>query len=272
MRSTLAVVICGLVCTAQSLAAQQVWSTPEPANNIGIQLSHILSRDEEFGALPSALIDLSGHFMMSRQVAFEADLPVAYLRAPDDVVTSGYGSRSSSQVGNPYVGLVVSSGRATHFKIGIRPGIFSSDGQAGIFGIYADFDHFEAWDVKHTALRGSVEFGQIPETGEFVTGEVGVTGIFPTGGDGDEALADYGVRVGFRGPSVTASLALTGRYRFDNGLGAFDENDVNQISFTVEGSHGRFRPVFGARTFLDSSIRDAGFHAVLTLGAVIGSQ
>jgi hypothetical protein len=274
MRSAIKWVLVATACSAQSLAAQQIWSTPEPVNNVGIQLSHVLSRDDRFGAFPSTLIDLSGHFMMSSRVALELELPVSYARFTGDDLGIGPISRTSSQVGNPYLGLVVHSGTAARFKVGFRPGLisFGDESDAAGVGTFADFDHLEEWAPKHTSFRGSVEFGTMPATGDFLTGEIGVTAIVPTGGEGDEALADYGVRLGYRGPSATASLAITGRYRFDNGLGPFDANDVNQISFTVEGSHGRFRPIFGARTFLDNGIRDAGFHAVLTLGAVIATR
>ena len=212
--------------------------------------------------LLSGAVFLSGSTRIGKTLRIEAELPMA--RAGFD---AGSGtSESAVRLGNPYLGLTLQrEGKPVAFQFGVRlptasdPDTFIGE-TANQMGILADFDRFEAFTPKVFTARAAVEVRHIMPDGIVFRAKLGPSLGVDThsgnSGDAQELYADYGIRAGYEGPTVTATVGVTGRALITESDLNFGERTVHQLTGALELRRGRVRPSGLIRLPLDQDLRD----------------
>lgn len=214
----------------------------------------------------SGALFLSSSTAIGKSVRIEAELPVA--RSSLEAGIAGPGSspsQSAIRLGNPYLGLRYGGeGKPVAFQFGVRlptaddPDTFIGEG-ANAVGVLADFDRFEAFAPKVFTARASVEVRHIMPDGIVFRAKLGpsltVDTHNGTSGDAQELYADYGLRAGYEGPIVTATVGVTGRALITESDVSFAERTVHQITGALEIGRGRVRPSGLIRLPLDDDFR-----------------
>lgn len=254
--------------------AQRIWLPPDPGRNVGLEIAKgffAAGTDIDFA---SFVLTAQGRFPVSQKLAVTVALPFARVSESGPSFDGVSVTQTSTEVGNPWLGIEAAVQHGLVIEAGVRPGIasdaFAHQPAAGL-GVLEDYDRFEAWSPRVTTIRGIAHIGAIPDRGAFVSAILGGTVAIPSASnsDGDvQFVANYGLRAGYSGNGVLASLALTGRANLTEGDLSFDERTTHQVAFSVEGTTGRVRPSASIRSFLDDGARQV-VKAIVTIGAAV---
>jgi hypothetical protein len=258
----------------RSAQSQTYWHDETAKAAVRLDLIKPFLKGEGSQFLSGALF-LSGSTRIGKTLRFEAELPIA--RAGVD---AGSGpSASAMRLGNPYLGLTVQrAGKPVAFQFGIRlpttgDPVTSIDDFANSVGILADFDRFEAFSPKVLTARAAIEVRHVSPGGLLLGAKLGpslfVDTRTGTSGDTQELFADYGVRVGYEGTGVLATVGFTGRGVITESDLSFGERTVHQLTGAVELRQRRVRPSGLLRIPLDRDYREAT-RVIVGLGVTLG--
>jgi hypothetical protein len=240
---------------------QTYWHDETASTAVRLDLLKVFAKEDGTQFLNGALF-LSGSTRLGKTLRFEADLPIA--RTGFD---AGSGlTESAVRLGNPYLGLTVrGEGKPVGLQFGVRLPIASDpDTFIGEFanemGYLADFDRFEAFVAKAFTARAAVEVRHATPGGFVLGAKLGPSLLVDTrsgpSGDGEELYADYGVRAGYEGSAVLATVGFTGRALITEDDLSLSERTVNQITGVLELRRGRVRPSALVRFPLDDDFRE----------------
>jgi hypothetical protein len=258
----------------RSAQGQTYWQDETAKAAVRIDLLKVFPKEDGAQFLSGALF-FSGSGRIGKTLRFEAELPIA--RTGFD---AGSGvSESSVQVGNPYLGLTVrGEGKSVGLQFGVRVPTASdpstSIGEAANqMGVLADFDRFEAFAPKVFTARAAVEVRHTTPDGLLLRAKLGPSLLVDThsgnSGDTQELYADYGVRAGYEGADVSATVGFTGRALITEGDLSFAERTVHQVTGALELRLGRVRPSALVRFPLDDDFR-ALTGVIVGLGVRVG--
>lgn len=249
-----------------ALLAQQYWAEQGAGTLLRANLLKPFFKGEGNQFLNGA-VALSGSGRIGKSVRLEAEVPFA--RAGFD---GGFlPSESSIRFGNPYVGVQLhQSDRPWSGHFGLRlplasdPSTTAGRGALGV-GITSDLDRFEAYIPNLMTARADAEVRSVTAGGFLIGAKLGSSLMIATKeGAGDpELFGDYGVRGGYEGRSVRATVGLTGRLLVTESDMSFNERTFHAITGAVELRRGAIRPSVMIRVPLDSELRE-------TAGAILG--
>jgi len=245
---------------ARPAEAQSYWHDETARSAIRLDLIKPIPKADEVQFLSGALF-LSGSARVGPALRFEADLPIA--RSGFDAVSGA--SESAVRAGNPYIGLTYrKEGKPIGLQFGVRLPIASDPSTiagelANEMGGVADFDRFEAFLPKVLTAKAAVEVRHVAPSGFLLGAKLGPTLLVDTRSgstESQELYADYGVRAGYEGGGVTATVGFTGRALVTEDDLSFGERTVHQIGGALEVGRGRLRPSALIRIPLDDSFRE----------------
>ena len=205
---------------------------------------------------------LSGSYLLGTRIRLEAELPFSRGSFTSDDLGEPV-KVSGSQVGNPYLGLVLHRGeRPPAFRAGVRlPLVGDLDDLHAIppftMGVYSDLDRIEAFSPNTVTARVGMEWQKVQPGGLLLGLLIGST--VPIADDFGHAdwWGDYGLRIGYRGERVQVHAALTGRINVtSDDVQGLAERTRHQLTSVVLLRSGRVRPEFTVRLPLDSDVRE----------------
>jgi len=258
--SCLAVFVLLLGLWPRSGTAQSLWTKPYEPNQVALELlqpSLDTPANETVSFLTGAGI-LSGSYLLNDRTTFVAEVPFAHYQS--EVGEDDPTSISESMLGNPYVGLGVSSTRVPFLvELGVRLPIASDSSAATYAGTATDLDQSEAF-VAHLLsaqllLNARWELSRIASVrfrgGPLVT--------VPTQDDGSttELFVRYSVQGWYEGERYVLGPGLTGRGLITEIGSNFSDRTTHQVGGTLIFNFPRVQPGVLVRTPLNGPGSDA---------------
>jgi len=216
--------------------AQSLWSTPYKPNQMAIEVlqpSLDAVPEEDISVLTGAA-SLWGSFLLTDRTTLTAGLPMARYASDTDGDTPV--SITESQIGNPYVGVGVSSTRVPLLvEWGVRLPLASDSSAATWAGTGADLVHREAFapDLFSTQLILNSRWELTRVAGVRFRGGPLLT--VPTAdNDGTaELFLRYGAQAWYEGDRYILGAGFTGRALVTERGTAFSDRTTHQVSGTV---------------------------------------
>ncbi|MGH7459946.1 MAG: hypothetical protein ACREMA_02820 [Longimicrobiales bacterium] len=252
--------VAGAIMTIGAPLAAQTIGAPRPGvYGFGIEVMRAQIRSGL--DISGVAVVLVGHAELRPGLRLLLDLPFGYAKSRES-------GKSSSTIGNPYLGLQLRNG-ALQFDAGGRLPL-ASPSLAGAAVGAADFDRSEAYLPDLTTLSGVVRLATDQTRNFGVAGFAGIEySIISDAEIENELLVVYG----FEAVRSTETLRLGARL---NGLltpeidASFNDNSLHQLGFFADFGRGRARPGVQLRLPLDQDSRDGilwiggvGLHVVL---------
>lgn len=252
------VLVFALLMSAMCLpaAGQTLWSRPYQPNQIAVET---IVPDAEGAAFFSGATFVTGTASLSENIELLAELPISQFQPSGN-------SRSSSTVGNPYVGLGLSS-TATPilFEVGARIPAASSNRAAGLGA---------ATDIGRTAAFMPDEFGlSALLNGRYELGRrssirlrTGLAyGTRPSPSDRSDARRTrwqlhYEAQLWREGAPVLTGLSLLGRARLDS-----PGTTEHLLSLSLMADWTRLQPGVFAGTSLNDLLQEGTFSPLVGL-------
>ena len=230
--------------------AQSPWLDRENPKTLHLELAKPLFDGDEgfftFGAF------LTARLPAGDGLAFVGELPVATLSVDEGLL----GDRSSTTIGNPYLGIETrpEGGHGGRFELGLRPPLASEDEFAFLAGMAADVHRWEAFLPNAFFVRAAGHWRS-----DMRGGGPGVDlGVAPNlwipEEDGDtELFATYGLRVLLESPQARGGVGLGGRWFVTAEDADFGEASTHQLEAAFDFGRGGVRPGFVLRLPLDDT-------------------
>ena len=263
-----------LVITAACWAAlplmapgQSLWTKPYESDRVTLEtLQPALetAEDEDVDFVTSAHF-LSGSFLFTPQSAVVVDVPFAHYSA----TVSGDG-QTDSIIGNPYLGLEVSTQRRPLLlEAGVRLPVVSDASAATNVGTGADFDRREAFDADRFAahLIGNARIATEDDFSFRLRGGP-LLSVDTEGDDRADVIALYSLQAWFEGNRFILGGGLTARTN-TTGDGSFGERSAFHGSLSVIYDGARLQPGLLIKTPFSASVRDI---APLTIGLSLSTS
>lgn len=152
MRTFLALAL--LLLAADTAAAQSLWTRPYRANQVSVEAVMPQYKDADVSATTGAMFVSVTH-SLNENVELVGELPMARYRA-----TTGGTTRTESALGNPYLGVGLSSTTVPLLlEVGVRLPVAPSNEAAGAGG-FADVGRTDAFtqDESLATLLGNTRF------------------------------------------------------------------------------------------------------------------
>jgi len=209
--------------------------------------------DDDTDFLTSTIV-LGGRFPISQTITGEAELPFSRYGIDNEFV-----DRSSSAVGNPYLGVRMRS-RSVLSRVGVRIPIAPEDEPTALSsGRLTDYDRFEAFLSNTLAVNASVT-GQTRLSDQailqFGGGPVLLVSTEDSGGDDAEVYAQYFLLGVFAGRTVAVKAGFTGRAILTESDLDFGERSIHQFGLGAALNTGTVRPGLHLRIPLDKDLRE----------------
>jgi hypothetical protein len=237
--------------------AQRSWLGPTFDRSVEIELIRPFLRGD--GASLTYAAGMA-RIPLGTSTALTVELPLSLVRV-DGVEFPSRPEESAVLLGNPWIGVEYRGSGELLVQAGIRPGIYRRTDDAGFQAYYgafvADLDHFEAWLPKTSTGRVEVQFGRLPAKGFAVSGRAGASLFYniSSGGGDPEVFGDYGLRAGWWGDKIAASVTVDGRAIVTTPGGSFADRTEHRLGGRVEWLSGSIRPWVQVRTPLDDFAR-----------------
>jgi hypothetical protein len=209
--------------------------------------------DDDGMSITSAAYYLGAHIPISSGNTFVLELPFArYARETDFV------SVSSSTVGNPYIGLGATRGRA-HVDVGVRIPLAKDDESAAFLGAIADQNRLEAFLPDYGSLRTAITWAAFGAQQTLVQFTVGPTILVPFDSEDEaaetELFFDYATRAAGDRGAVQLMAAIEGRAVVTE-EGDAGERTEHQAVVAASYAFGNVRPGLIVRIPLDKDARE----------------
>lgn len=237
--------------------AQSLWSTPYVPNQVALEvLQPGLSGgpDEDVDLLTGAAT-LWGSRLLNDRTTLVAGVPMARYAADTPA-----GAVSEQLIGNPYVGLGVSSTRVPLLvELGARLPLAPPQPAAARAGAVADLAHREAFapDLLSAQLILNARWDWTRSAGLRLRG--GPLGTLSTPDDArtTELYLRYGVQGWYEGERLIVGLGITGRALATERGGAFSDRTIHQATGTLIVNGPRVQPGVLFRTPINGPDSDA---------------
>jgi len=219
----------------RSAAGQRTWLDATVSSGVSA-VATLGVFDDEVTGFPVGTLALRGRHAIGAGLVLTGELPLAHARTAS-------GLRGSS-VGSPWIGLEHQRG-PTRYELGARIALWSPGTQesalAHAYAQQLDFDRWEAWFFKSSAVRAAAQVGVVPTSGSFASAKLGLTGIVVEGSGGDgELLADYQVRAGLAGATAYAWVGVIGHGVVTSTEGSVGDRTIHQLELGAR-TRGRDR-------------------------------
>ena len=238
--------LCILACVTvvpDDLTAQSMWVNRGQEGGFALEYLRPIFRGNSGMSLLSGIYVVSARTRVSNKIQVVAELPVAHVSFNSSFV----GDRSSTNIGNVYLGLTSGSpDEGTSVDMGVHLPTVGEDAEAVALGFLGDYDRFEMYIPDFVSF--GVRIDRKDRSLEGMTWRVrfGPTVLLPTGDFGDtEVDVAYGFASGFENVTTTVSLGVTGRWHVTSDGASFGESSIHQI--TLLGSHRFDRIRVGAQ-------------------------
>ena len=253
------IIVCVLamvVCNVSVSVSQPIWLSREGDRVITWEfLKPNFSGDDRTSFLTSA------NFLSCRvrvqKIAVVADIPFAHYGL--DVEGADVGDDA---IGNPYIGVELSSGENFFVELGARlplaPDDNSDENIAVLVGILTDYvDRVEAFAVDAIPIVGAVNYLYRNPSGLGFRLRGGPSLLMATGERNEaEAYILYSAQLGYFGPVVNFSGGLSGRWWVTSDLDGFGEQTLHQFVFALGFTPGVVQPSVNIRLPLDQDFSD----------------
>lgn len=225
--------------------AQSLWTKPYTPNQVTLELLQPaldVAPNEELSFLTGAAV-LGGSFLLNDRTTLVAELPFAHYRAEigaDDPTTV-----TESAIGNPYVGLGVSSTRVPLLiELGVRLPLVTDSNTATWAGAASDLDHSEAFAPHQLAAQALLNTRWELSRTTSVRLRGGPLLTVPTQDDGasTELFARYSAQGWYEGDRYVLGLGLTGRALITEGDLGFADRTTHQLGATLIFNFSRIQP------------------------------
>ncbi|RMI26772.1 MAG: hypothetical protein D6681_00865 [Calditrichaeota bacterium] len=213
---------------------------------------------EDNANLITSAIFFTAHAPLGETLFFVGELPVAHAGFSSDF---GEGI-SSTNVGNPYVGLEYRpTDNLTFWEMGIRLPLASEESEATFVGFFSDpTEREEAFTPDFLTISGMANVVSKDTLGAMFRVRLGPSLAINTDKgefeDATELFLIYSAMAGYRGEAVRAGIAFIGRW-WTTGEGEdFGENSLHQLGLFANVGSGSVRPGLSVRIPLDKDFRD----------------
>ena len=241
---------------------QTLWTRPYEPNQVALEWVVPTFEDAQVDALTSAAFLTATH-SLTNNVELVGELPVAYYSADTNA-----GARSTSALGNPYVGVGLSSTATPFlFELGVRLPA-APDNKAAGAGTVANVGRGTAF--RHDAFTASGLLNWRFAFGRRTSLRIRTGGDFSVYPDSSDATVRdlrlrYSAQLWRQGNPVLVGLTSTGRVSFRHG-DAFAANTRHSLAGSVMLDYDAVQPGLLVGIALDEDTRDvAAFFIGLTL-------
>lgn len=213
---------------------QSLWSTPYAPNQIALEVLQPgldAAPDESISPLTSAHT-FWGSYLVNDRATVVLGVPTAYYRSDRD---NGPSLREV-QVGNPYVGVGVSSTRVPLLvELGARLPLAPDPSAATLAGQTADLAHREAFDPHLLAaqLVVNTRWDWSRNAGMRLRGGPLLTRPTQEAPGSTELYARYGLQIWYEGDRFIYGTGTTGRALLTERGGAFADRTIHQATGTL---------------------------------------
>jgi len=228
-------VLCALV-PAQASSAQSLWSKPYAPNQIALEVlqpSLDAAPGEDLSVLTGAAT-LWGSHLLTDRTTLVVGLPTARYASEGD--SSAPRSVTEHQIGNPYVGLGVSSTRVPLLvELGLRLPLAPDRPAAARAGMSADLAHREAFapDLFSTQALLNTRWELTRMAGFRFRGGPLLTVPTQEARGTTELFVRYGVQGWYEGDTYILGAGLIGRALVTERGGAFADRTTHQATGTL---------------------------------------
>jgi len=254
-RGRILIIVCVLAivaCDVSVSVSQPIWLSREGDRVITWEfLKPNFAGDDHTSFLTSA------NFLSCRvrvqKIAVVAEIPFAHYGL--DVEDSDEGDDA---IGNPYIGVELSSGENFFVELGARLPLAPDDNAAVLLGVLTDYvDRAEAFAVDAIPIVGAVNYLYRNPSGLGFRLRGGPSVLMATGDRNEaEAFILYSAQVGYFGPVVNFSGGLSGRWWLTSELDSFGEETLHQFVFALGFTPGVVQPSVNIRLPLDEDLSD----------------
>lgn len=239
-------------------AAQSLWTRPYQPNQISLELLQPAldtAPDEELSFLTGAGT-LAASYLATDRTSLVVQVPFAHYAS--DVGAEDPASVSETTLGNPYLGLGLSSTRVPLFvELGARLPVASDSTAATFVGGATDLDRSEAFAPHlfstHLIVNTRWELSRAVSV-RFRGGPL-LTTPTPDGTGSTELYARYSAQGWFEGDRYVFGFGLTGRAPFTEG-GDFTDVSAHQVGATLIFNVPYLHPGLLVRTPLNGPASD----------------
>jgi hypothetical protein len=236
LRRPEALVVLLLLALTPASQAQSLWSTPYVPDQIALEVLQPTLQSapsEDISVLTSAST-LWGSYLVTDRVTVVAGMPIAHYQStqvdepPTDV--------TETQIGNPYVGVGVSSTRVPLLvELGVRLPLASDASLATRAGQATDLAHREAFAPDQFAAQiiANTRWDWTRRFGFRFRGGPLLTTPTQDAPGTTEAYARYGVQAWKEGDRLVAGVGLTGRALLSERGGSFTDRTTHQATGTL---------------------------------------
>ena len=251
-----------LLGIARPSHGQTLWTRPYQPNQIALEWVVPTFEDEPVETLTSAAF-LTATRSLTDNVELVGELPVAYYAAD-----AGGGTITTSAVGNPYLGVGLSSTTTPFlFELGVRLPA-APDNEASFAGTIANAGRGTAF--RHDAVTVSALLNWRFAFSRRTSLRIQTGGAFSSYPDSSDATVSdvrlrYGVQLWRMGNPILLGLTSTGRISFEQG-DAFAANTRHSLAGSVMLDSDAVQPGLLVGIALDGDVRDvASFFVGVTL-------
>lgn len=236
LRCPAALAVLLLLALPSASQAQSLWSTPYVPDQITLEVLQptLQSAPSEDISVLTGASTLWGSYLITDRMTVVAGMPVARYQStragepPTDV--------TETQIGNPYVGLGVSSTRVPLLvELGVRLPLASEAALATRAGQATDLAHREAFapDLFAAQIIANTRWGWTRRFGfRFRGGPLLTTPTQDVPGT-TEVYARYGVQAWQEGDRLVAGVGLAGRALLSERGGSFTDRTTHQATGTL---------------------------------------
>jgi hypothetical protein len=232
-------------------AAQSLWLVPEHRRALLLEVFHV-DLDGPVTEFPSAALYLTGRVRLNDRFALQVEVPAAYIK-----IVPGIDEPSEADLGNPYLGLVITATNPRLWgEVGLRLP-FGANTSARVVGAYADLARFEAWFDDAVPLVGLVGYQWSHASGLFgrVRGGPSIW-VATRGATETEAVLHADLLGGWRSGKAVLATALSSLTTLTSEAG-FARRTVFQVGFLAEAHLGSVRPGVTLFVPIDRDLREA---------------
>ena len=225
-----------LLVLATGTRAQSLWSTPYVPNQITLEVLQPTLQSapaEDISVLTSAGT-LWGSHLLSDRTTVVVGLPVAHYQST--VAGDPSSEVTKTQIGNPYVGLGLSSTRVPLLvELGVRLPLAPDASAATRAGQATDLVHREAFAPKLLSAQiiANARWGWTRRFGFRFRGGPLLTTPTQDAPGTTEVYTRYGVQGWFEGDRLVTGIGLMGRVLLSERGGSFTDRTTHQASGTL---------------------------------------